>query len=126
MPLEAPSGTAKFELSLFAAEADEGLQLTLEYSSDLFEPATVDRMLAHFRVLLVAVVAQPDRPVGALPMLTEQERHQVLAGWGAGGDDEGSDPGDFDDLPAGFEGADEAELDALLDQLSPNELSNDE
>src|SRR5262249_42929956 len=35
-PLEAASGTAKFDLSLFAAESAEGLQLTMEYSSDLF------------------------------------------------------------------------------------------
>src|SRR5579883_2714251 len=93
-PLEAPSGTAKFELSLFAAESGDGLHLTMEYSSDLFEPATVDRMLAHFRVLLEAMVAQPDRPISALPMLTEEERQQVLSGWGAGGVDDGWEAGD--------------------------------
>ena len=51
-PLEAPSGTAKFDLTLFAVETAEGLRLTMEYSSDLFDPATVDRMLAHYSVLL--------------------------------------------------------------------------
>jgi non-ribosomal peptide synthetase component F len=125
-PLEAPSGTAKFDLSLFAAESDEGLHLTLEYSSDLFEPATVDRMMAHFRVLLEAVVARPEQPVGALPMLTEEESRQVLADWGGGGPEDGRDAVGIDDLPAGFDDADDAELDALLDQLSPGEPSNDE
>ena len=56
-PLEAPSGTAKFDLTLFAVESAEGLRLTMEYSSDLFDPATVDRMLAHYRILLEAAVA---------------------------------------------------------------------
>ena len=40
--------------------------------------ATIERMLAHFRVLLEAIVAQPDRPVARLPLLTEAERRQVL------------------------------------------------
>ena len=80
-PLEAPSGTAKFDLTLYAAESAEGLNLTMEYSADLFDPATIDRMLAHFRVLLEAIVEQPDRPVDALPMLTEAERRQVLQDW---------------------------------------------
>ena len=48
----------------------------MEYSTDLFDPATVERMLAHYRVLLGAVVAHPDQPIGALPMLTEDERRQ--------------------------------------------------
>jgi non-ribosomal peptide synthetase component F len=111
-PLEASSGTAKFDLTLFAAESSEGLGLTMEYSSDLFDAATVDRMLAHFRVLLEAVVAQPDHPVGALPMLTAEERRRVLDGWSGGGPDDG--------WPA------DAALDPVLDQLSPGELSNDE
>src|SRR5262249_10803756 len=65
-PLEAPTGTAKFDLTLFTAEGPEGLHLTMEYSSDLFDPPTVDRMLAHYRILLESIVAQPDRPVGLL------------------------------------------------------------
>ena len=124
-PLDAPSGTSKFDLTLFAAETPEGLALTMEYSSDLFDAATVDRMLAHYRVLLEAIVAQPDRPVGALPMLTEEERRQVLAGWGSG-DDDGWDAEGLDDVPAGFDTADDAGLDAPLDQPDQSELSNDE
>jgi non-ribosomal peptide synthetase component F len=116
-PLEAPSGTAKFDLTLFAAEAPDGLRLTMEYSSDLFEPATVDRMLGHLRVLLEAVVEQPDRPIAALPMLTDDERRQVLTGWGTGG---------VGDLPAGFDAADGADVDVLLDPLFSSEPSNDE
>jgi non-ribosomal peptide synthetase component F len=125
-PLEAPSGTAKFDLTLFAAESAEGLHLILEYSGDLFEPATVDRMLDHFRLLLEAIVAQPDRSIGALPMLAEEERRQLLAGWSGGEPDDGRDSDGFEDLPAGLDAADDSELDALLDQLSPSESSNDE
>jgi acyl carrier protein len=109
-PLEAPSGAAKFDLTLFAAEGPEGLDLTMEYSSDLFDAATVDRMLAHYRILLESIVAQPDQPVGLLPMLTEAERRQMLAGWGDGGPAA---------LLAGPDGAPEDDLDALLNSPSP-------
>jgi non-ribosomal peptide synthetase component F len=105
-PLEAPSGTAKFDLTLFAAEGPEGLHLTMEYSSDLFDAATVDRMLAHYRILLESVVARPDRPVGLLPMLTEEERRQMLGGWGNG------EPAA---LLEGPDGAHEEDLDALFE-----------
>ncbi len=80
-PLEAPSGTAKFDLTLFAAEEAGGLALTMEYSSDLFEPDTVDRMLDHFRTLLAAAADQPDTPVDALPMLSPGERRRVVEEW---------------------------------------------
>jgi non-ribosomal peptide synthetase component F len=105
-PLEAPSGTAKFDLTLFAAEGPEGLHLTMEYSSDLFDPATVDRMLAHYRILLESIVAHPDRPVGLLPMLSEEERRQMLGDWGNGGSAA---------LLANPDGAGEDDLDAPLD-----------
>ena len=55
----------------------------MEYSTDLFDAATVDRMLAHYRILLEEIVAHPDQPIGALRMLTEEERTQVLVGWNA-------------------------------------------
>ncbi len=115
-PLEAPSGTAKFDLTLFAAEAPDGLRLTMEYSADLFDPATADRMLAHYRVLLEAAVAATRSAVVARAADAHRRRaaQQVLVGWAAGG---------FDDLPAGFDEADVTDLDALLDQLSPSEPS---
>ena len=125
-PLEPPSGTAKFDLTLLASESADGLGLIMEYSSDLFDAATVDRMLAHFRILLEAVVAQPDQPVAALPMLTEEERRQVLDGWSGEGSDESWDADGLDNSPAGFGAVLGADIDALLDPLSPGEPSNDE
>ena len=64
--LEADNGTAKFDLTLIVAEAEEGLRATLEYSADLFDAATIDRMLGHFQTLLEAIVAAPDRRISGL------------------------------------------------------------
>ncbi|MBZ4336731.1 condensation domain-containing protein, partial [Corallococcus sp. AS-1-12] len=80
-PVEFAGGTSKFDLSLFFVETAEGLSGTLEYSTDLFEAATVHRMVEHLRVLLEGVVAKPEAAVGRLPMLTEAERQQVLVTW---------------------------------------------
>ena len=51
------------------------------YNTDLFDAITVERMAGHLLVLLGGIAADPDRPVGELPLLSEAERHQVLVGW---------------------------------------------
>ena len=74
-------GTAKFDLTLFIEEAAEELIGVLEYNTDLFEAATINRMAGHFQQLLEGIVANPDRPLSELPMLTEAERQQLLVEW---------------------------------------------
>jgi amino acid adenylation domain-containing protein len=74
-------GTAKFDLSFFAAETADGLRLSLEYCTDLLEQESALRMLEHFRVLLEAAVSDPTRPVGELKLLSEPERALVLGAW---------------------------------------------
>ena len=83
VPLEIDSVAAKFDLTLFASETDQGLRLKLEYDADLFDAATIDRMLGHYRILLEGALADPSRPVAALPMLAESERRQLLREWNA-------------------------------------------
>ena len=116
-PLELSSATSKFDLTLFATEVPEGLRLNLEYSADLFDAATVDRMLAHFQILLEEIIADPDQSIGAIPMLTADERTQVLLGWNrlAPGDD----GGDFDDL-------EDDDLDSDLYEFSCTELATND
>jgi non-ribosomal peptide synthetase component F len=77
-PFEPETGTAKFDLSLFVAEDADGLTATMEYSLDLFDATTVDRMLGHFRTLLEGLVDDPDRPVDSLRILTEREKAGLL------------------------------------------------
>lgn len=73
--------TAKFDLTLFATEKAGGLHLGLEYSSDLFDVATMRRMLGHLQQLMQGVVANPGCRIGELPLLTETERQQLLVEW---------------------------------------------
>ena len=72
---------AAFDLSLELTDVGEGLSYLFEYSTDLFDAATIQRMGGHFRRLLEGIVAHPDERIGALPLLTDAERHQMLVEW---------------------------------------------
>ncbi len=76
-PLEVDTTTAKFDLTLNFAEADQELRLTLEYSTDLFEAATARRMLGHLQTLLESAVANPEQHISELPLLTNDEQQQL-------------------------------------------------
>jgi amino acid adenylation domain-containing protein len=79
--LKPDTHTAKFDLSLTMQETETGLAGTFEYSTDLFDAATLERTIAHFSMLLAGVVAAPDRRISELPLLTDTERHQLLVAW---------------------------------------------
>jgi amino acid adenylation domain-containing protein len=74
-------GTAKFDLSLSMSEAPDGLKATLEYNTDLFDVATITRMVGHLQVLLDGIVADPEQRISELPLLTKAEKHQLLVDW---------------------------------------------
>ena len=78
--LDGDSVTAKYDLNLEFWESDGTLDVRLEYSTDLFDAATIERLLGHFRTLLEGIVAQPQQRLSRLPMLTEPERTDVLGG----------------------------------------------
>ena len=73
--------TSKFDLSLFIGESSDGLAVTLEYNTDLFEENTTARMLRQFEVMLQGIVAAPEQRISELPLLTGSERQQLLVEW---------------------------------------------
>ncbi|HIP73581.1 MAG TPA: amino acid adenylation domain-containing protein, partial [Anaerolineae bacterium] len=79
--LETEPSTAKFDLLLMVLEREDGLEAIFEYNTDLFAAATIQRMAGHFQTLLAGIVAEPDQPVAALPLLTEEELRQILLDW---------------------------------------------
>jgi amino acid adenylation domain-containing protein/non-ribosomal peptide synthase protein (TIGR01720 family) len=75
------TGTAKFDLTLNLTEQDDGLVGWFEYDTDLFTPATIARMAAHFENLLSGIAADPDQRIQDLELLTAAERRQLLVDW---------------------------------------------
>src|SRR5437868_4316833 len=79
VPLEQMS--EMFDLTLSVVAREETLEFTFSYSTELFEDATISRMIGHFRVLLDSLLEGPDRPISGLRLLPETERHQLIADW---------------------------------------------
>ncbi|WP_235191071.1 non-ribosomal peptide synthetase [Amycolatopsis rifamycinica] len=76
------TGTARADLTFFVGEGPghrTGIRGTAEYNSDVFDRATVEAILERLRVLLAAVVADPDTRIGAVDLLTAAERDQLAA-----------------------------------------------
>jgi amino acid adenylation domain-containing protein len=72
------STTAKFDLTLGLRESGHGLSGSLEYCTDLFDDATVRRMVNRFQILLAAIARDPARSIADLPLLEEGERQALL------------------------------------------------
>ncbi|HJT03156.1 MAG TPA: amino acid adenylation domain-containing protein, partial [Pseudonocardiaceae bacterium] len=79
--LEVPVTTTKFDITVEFREAGDELVGAVQYNTDLFDAATVERLAGHLLVLLGGIVADPDRPVGELSVLTAAQRHQLLVEW---------------------------------------------
>jgi len=79
--LEVDIERAKFDLMLSVEATKGGLEATFDYSKDLFEETTINRMLTHFQTLLEGVIANPAQPISDLPLLTSADQHQLLVEW---------------------------------------------
>jgi amino acid adenylation domain-containing protein/non-ribosomal peptide synthase protein (TIGR01720 family) len=78
-PLELEVTTTRFALELHVREGREGLGATVVFNRDLFDRATVARMLGHFQMLLEAAVAQPDARLSQMPLLDGAAEREVLS-----------------------------------------------
>ena len=73
-----PRPAARFDLVVEFLPRDDGLNLAIEYNTDLFDPGSIERMAGQLHVLLAGIAAGIDRPVAELSLLTEAERQRVL------------------------------------------------
>jgi amino acid adenylation domain-containing protein len=83
--LSAEHTHTKQDLTLLVANNAEGMVCGLEYSTDLFDPDTIRRLLECWKVLLEAIVEAPHTPLADLPLLPTQERHRLLMDWSGEG-----------------------------------------
>jgi amino acid adenylation domain-containing protein len=81
LPAE-PEGSV-FDLSLFLAPADGGLEGMLVYAAGLFEAATAARLAEQLARVLEQAAAAPERRLSQLDLVSEAERHRLLVVWNA-------------------------------------------
>ncbi|MEP6741508.1 MAG: amino acid adenylation domain-containing protein, partial [bacterium] len=88
--LEVDRGTSRADLSLFATDKGAELSWLWEYSTDLFEAETIEKMMRNYRTILERVVENPEERIAYLPFLHEVERRRLLVEW----NDERAEPAD--------------------------------
>ncbi|HSF43683.1 MAG TPA: non-ribosomal peptide synthase/polyketide synthase [Thermoanaerobaculia bacterium] len=78
LPEAGRTATARYDLTLALTDRADGLGALLDYRVDLFEPSTVARMAGHLRILLAGAAAGPGQRFSELPLLSPEERQQLL------------------------------------------------
>ncbi len=73
-----PDLHAKFDMDCSLVVHPDGVAGHWRYSTDLFEPTTIQRMIEHYRTLLAAIVEDPDCTIDKLPLLTDADRQQLF------------------------------------------------
>ncbi|MGH9759299.1 MAG: non-ribosomal peptide synthetase, partial [Blastocatellia bacterium] len=74
--------TSKFEITLSIIEQSNGrLQGWLEYNTNLFDAAMMERLIGHYETLLKSMAAAPSERVSRLPLLTKAERRKLIFDW---------------------------------------------
>jgi len=75
-PLPFDYQTARFDLALFVEETAQGLAERWTYRTDLFDPATVERLSGRYRTLLEKIAERPDDRLDDLDLTSEAERQE--------------------------------------------------
>ncbi|MEA2563438.1 MAG: hypothetical protein QOH06_4942 [Acidobacteriota bacterium] len=76
-PVDAYDGNARYDLMLTLFDSPAGLAGSLEFDVDLFEGATIERLLERFQALIAAVVTDPALRLDSIPLLTPAEQDQI-------------------------------------------------
>ena len=72
---------ARCELVFLISEQKDVFTVTCEYDAELFNSATITRILQHYQTLLAGIVADSNQRISGLPILTESEKQQLLVEW---------------------------------------------
>jgi non-ribosomal peptide synthetase component F len=88
-PVDVPSEVTLFDLAVGLGEFRGEILGGFQYAADLFDATTIERWAHHFRILLDAALADPERPLADLPRIAEPERLQLVATAGPGPEEDG-------------------------------------
>lgn len=72
-------------MAISSAEAPDGLAISIEYATDLFDPPTIARMAMCYQTLLESITSAPEKPVSTLAILPDTEREILVETWNATG-----------------------------------------
>ena len=82
-PLDVSSAyqVSKFDLSLFIDDAKDGISVSFNYATRLFERATIARLARHYKNILSCIAAGEDKLISNVPLLSPAEYDQIIHDW---------------------------------------------
>ena len=80
-PITARTGSSTFDLTLSISTSSEGLVGAIEYNTDLWDQASIQRMAVHYQNLLVSALSDPDQSIWTLSYLSPAEKQTLLIEW---------------------------------------------
>jgi amino acid adenylation domain-containing protein len=73
--------SAKFDLTLFVTQRNDQFECEWEFSSELFENSTIERMSQHFQNLVREVSANPHKLISHYQFADESEQRRIIVDW---------------------------------------------
>jgi hypothetical protein len=77
-PFDLSNDAAVFDLLLNMQETEKGLAGALQYNTDLFDSARIERMLSHFQIVLQAMVEDPGQDIKTISLTTQEESRELI------------------------------------------------
>lgn len=77
----AESQTSKFDLTMMLTDGGDEIWLEAEYSTELFDDSRIARMFGHYQTILESVASDSAQRLSDLPILTAEEKQQLLVEW---------------------------------------------
>lgn len=78
-PYEFENKTSKFDISIKCTEEKEGIQLQVQYKTNLFAVETIKRFTEHYTNILKEMIQHPEVTVARLDILSEKEKVQLVS-----------------------------------------------
>ena len=77
----AETRVSRLDLEVNVWDGAEELSVWVRYNTDLFDEATIERLLQHYERILEDAAANPQKRLSELSLMSDQEHHQVVVGW---------------------------------------------
>ena len=77
-PYETDIKISKFDMTLAAYESSNQLILDLEYSSQLFKRATIEKFIKYFESIIDQIIGQVDIKLSSIEILSKKDREKIL------------------------------------------------
>ena len=81
--LDIDNGASRFDMTLAMTETEQGYEVDIEFPTDLYRRERIERMTSHLESILESIVVDPAQRLSELPLLSENEKRQLLIEWNA-------------------------------------------